>query len=554
MNTKVKKPGILKSLILLWKIMGRKERFAFIFLFLFSFISAVPYIFFNIIPALVLASACGQEVILLSINLSGLSTVALVFLLLGIHIILWIIGMLHYLSIDIFARKMICVVNAKAQDLILLERKNQDFNMTDGEVNYIVKNATDCVYQIIEPFCWNFFNCLIATVLNVIILFSIDYLVGIIGLAMIFLILIGIFVRLKIQNPIVDKIEDVNAKIGNHMLTTIQNISLITIMQSQQEEHHQLNLLNKIFFKYHKKRALTGFWYWIYIIFVEYSAIALAVYVFLTRAMDTQIVASLTMIFTILFDVQVTIESWGYEIADIQGAAIKLCNLESLNPSKESIVSASNIKSETLKNETIKTIEAIDYHVQVGKFKKIYQAKFESGKIYLLTGRSGCGKTTLINAICGLREVKNGMILINNKYSLSSLRPYTDKISYMFQNSILFDRTIEENISYPEGELNLESKKLIMKLSMKKLILQESERNNIRKSLSGGEKKRIDFIRAISKDADIYIFDEPTNELDQTNVNKVIKEIEKLKTKDKITIIISHDERILPIVDEVIVI
>lgn len=87
---------------------------------------------------------------------------------------------------------------------------------------------------------------------------------------------------------------------------------------------------------------------------------------------------------------------------------------------------------------------------------------------------------------------------------------------------------------------------------MTRVLQRESEGKDVKQMLSGGEKKRIDFIRAISKEADIYFFDEPTNELDLKNVEKVFDEIKALKEKNKICIIISHDKRILPIIDEVI--
>ena len=73
----------------------------------------------------------------------------------------------------------------------------------------------------------------------------------------------------------------------------------------------------------------------------------------------------------------------------------------------------------------------------------------------------------------------------------------------------------------------------------------------IKNALSGGEKKRITFIRCLQKDADVYILDEPTNELDESNVKKIIEQLELLKTK-AIVIIISHDKKILSISENII--
>ena len=64
--------------------------------------------------------------------------------------------------------------------------------------------------------------------------------------------------------------------------------------------------------------------------------------------------------------------------------------------------------------------------------------------------------------------------------------------------------------------------------------------------------KRLDFIRTVSKDKDIYLFDEPTNDLDSLNVEKVINTIKQMVTEDKIIIIVSHDNRCNEIATQIV--
>ena len=551
-DMKKEKVGIFKSLKLLWKLMGVKERTIFVCFFAFSWVSAIARMFFNLVPPLVLASLVGEPVKLLFIDMSNLSTLAITGILLGINFGLWILGMIHYYVIDIFARRMICVVSIKAQDLLLAKRKNLDYGMTIGEVNYIVQNATGNVYDLIEPFCWRVITNLLSVVINIVVLFMLDYTVGILGIGMILGIFLIILMRLKLQNPVVERIEETSAKVNNQILTTAQNLSLITMLRSNLEETRQLGFLNEIFYRHHKTRAKIGFWYWIAIIGFEYLSIGLAVWLFISRNGTAMAVASITMIFTILSDTQATIENWGWEIGNIQSAAIKLCNLEKLNPTKENIRQAQALKSEAIEAEQITKLEVLDMEVSLGKFRKTYEGSFESGKIYLISGQSGCGKTTFVNALCGLKEVKSGQILVNGKYPLTSLADYSNKISYMFQDTILFDRSIEKNLCYPEESMSDEGKRLVVEFDMEKLILREKSGKDVRTKLSGGEKKRIDLIRALSRDADIYLLDEPTNELDEGNVQRVLAEVEKLKARKKIVIVISHDSRIEKIADEVL--
>ena len=72
----------------------------------------------------------------------------------------------------------------------------------------------------------------------------------------------------------------------------------------------------------------------------------------------------------------------------------------------------------------------------------------------------------------------------------------------------------------------------------------------LERTLSGGEKKRINLARAFIKPADLYILDEPTNELDKKNVDIVLKILKQLK-KRAIVVVISHDARVIEISDKV---
>ena len=69
--------------------------------------------------------------------------------------------------------------------------------------------------------------------------------------------------------------------------------------------------------------------------------------------------------------------------------------------------------------------------------------------------------------------------------------------------------------------------------------------------MSGGEKKRISVARGLLRESKIYIFDEPTNDLDNKNAQNVIKQINKLK-KNAIVIVVSHDERVMKKADQLI--
>ena len=104
-------------------------------------------------------------------------------------------------------------------------------------------------------------------------------------------------------------------------------------------------------------------------------------------------------------------------------------------------------------------------------------------------------------------------------------------------------------------QLSDKAASLLKKFDLKYLLEREESdsKNSFKNNLSGGERKRISVIRAISKDAQVYILDEPTNELDEKNVKHVIKELVKL-SKQAVVIVISHDKRLLEQSENIIII
>ena len=151
----------------------------------------------------------------------------------------------------------------------------------------------------------------------------------------------------------------------------------------------------------------------------------------------------------------------------------------------------------------------------------------------------------------GLKEYKSGEIIINDKYQVNSLFFENDRVSLAFQEENLFDRNFEENVMYPQLQLNDKTKALIKDFNLQELFERNQANESIKNILSGGEKRRINLIRSFAKDAEIYIFDEPTNDLDSKNVEKVLSKISEIK-ENSIVIVVSHDKRLMEISDNVI--
>lgn len=181
--------------------------------------------------------------------------------------------------------------------------------------------------------------------------------------------------------------------------------------------------------------------------------------------------------------------------------------------------------------------------------------EIEKGEICVLLGPSGSGKSTLLNIIGGIDEADDGYIAINGETTRSMnerhLTEYRRKhLGYVFQMyNLIPNLTIRENIEIGAylGDNPLNADELI-----KTLGLQEQARK-LPNQLSGGQQQRCSIGRAIIKNPDILLCDEPTGALDYKTSKDILKLLEDVNKKYGNTIIIvTHNTAIKNIADRVI--
>ena len=143
---------------------------------------------------------------------------------------------------------------------------------------------------------------------------------------------------------------------------------------------------------------------------------------------------------------------------------------------------------------------------------KEFSAKFERGKIYCIVGKNGAGKTTLLNFLCGMMKTDSGQIKFNG------LPLKLIDMPFVRENLISF----------------VEQKEFL--------------RND---DLSGGERRKKTITAALSKNPDVLIMDEPDNNLDDVGLKFLTAAL--LDGKNfRITLLVSHEEKIFNIADEII--
>ncbi len=177
----------------------------------------------------------------------------------------------------------------------------------------------------------------------------------------------------------------------------------------------------------------------------------------------------------------------------------------------------------------------------------------EPGEFVLLTGPTGAGKTTLLKLIYREEEPTDGEIfwegLPYSSLSYNDFLKIRRKMGIIFQDLKLFeDLSVYENIklSLDLAEISLPKKraKVIIFDYLERFDL-SSKANKKVKFLSGGEKQKVGFIRAIIKDPDYIIADEPTGNIDPLSIKEILSILKELNQKGKTVLLATHDPIII---------
>ncbi|HLP10775.1 MAG TPA: ATP-binding cassette domain-containing protein [Flavobacteriales bacterium] len=180
---------------------------------------------------------------------------------------------------------------------------------------------------------------------------------------------------------------------------------------------------------------------------------------------------------------------------------------------------------------------------------KDISATFEKGKVNMIIGQSGSGKTVIAKCIVGLMEVDQGAILYDGqdfvKLDKQQRMDIRRKIGFLFQYSALFDSmTVEENVMFPMKmftEMTKEEMLDRVNFCLKRVNM--GDKNALYPSeLSGGMQKRVGIARAISLNPAYLFCDEPNSGLDPRTsivIDNLIKEI--TEEFNMTTVVISHD-------------
>ncbi len=179
----------------------------------------------------------------------------------------------------------------------------------------------------------------------------------------------------------------------------------------------------------------------------------------------------------------------------------------------------------------------------------------EKGKLIVILGPSGAGKSTLLNLLGGLDSPTSGKIKVDgkdiSKLNNDELAEYrAEKVGFIFQfYNLIPTLTVLENVSL----VNEISKKHISAKDMLEEVGLIDHINNFPSELSGGEQQRVSIARALAKNPEIVLCDEPTGALDsQTGVVVLKLLLSMCKNHNKTIVIVTHNQNIAKIADTII--
>jgi sn-glycerol 3-phosphate transport system ATP-binding protein len=171
-------------------------------------------------------------------------------------------------------------------------------------------------------------------------------------------------------------------------------------------------------------------------------------------------------------------------------------------------------------------------------------AEITDGEFIVIVGPSGCGKSTLLRMVAGLEEITGGEISIGGRV-VNKLEPAERDIAMVFQNYALYPHmSVYDNMAYglkiakvPKADIELRVQKAAKILELGELLQRKP------RQLSGGQRQRVAMGRAIVRQPQVFLFDEPLSNLDAKLRAQTRLEIQKLHTELGVTsLFVTHDQ------------
>ena len=160
-----------------------------------------------------------------------------------------------------------------------------------------------------------------------------------------------------------------------------------------------------------------------------------------------------------------------------------------------------------------------------------------AGEYGVLMGRSGCGKTTVLEAVCGLRKISGGRIILGGR-DVTQLPPAERGVGYVPQDLVLFPHlNVRRNILYGvDSSVGQDTGPVVRLLELRNVLDRDI------RALSGGELQRVALARALMMSPEVLLLDEPLTALDTNLRSRILPYLERIRDELATPMVyVSHD-------------
>jgi ABC-type multidrug transport system fused ATPase/permease subunit len=196
--------------------------------------------------------------------------------------------------------------------------------------------------------------------------------------------------------------------------------------------------------------------------------------------------------------------------------------------------------------ESIESIsfENVGFHYDTKKVLDNFSMFIKRGDMLVMMGKSGLGKTTIVNLLLGFIKPRSGEIIVNGAYACQrDIRAFRKRIAYVRQEAFILHASVKENIALRQDAYNeprlQESARIagVTKIvgSLEAVVAEDG------KNFSGGQLQRIALARALYKEPDVLVLDEPFNELDELSERQLLCELRRIADEGMIVLLITHN-------------
>lgn len=538
---------------LLWGVMTKKNKANFFWLMGLCLISSIAILIPTQMLSMIISKLAGEKVIFCGITIpDSLGYIPLICIGGAATFFMRAVRLFYKNQIELLVKRVVCNLKCESYSWLIAPRKNMDLKMTEGDAAYRMNEGTQYIIDVVA----SLFKEIIPKILSALLAFIYICLLDIkscpIAVAGIILVIVCVVVRAKVEKNISKRMEVTKSVVTNSIVNSISNLPIINLYKSMSYERAVFKEKVDTYYGQEKKYLKLRLFYWMFAILFEVVCTYGIILLCAIRTFEgTMLVGSIVIVANYVAQLFSPVQDIGVFTSKWVQCKVKMERLVELKAEDKELLPLKGFEK-----KNIDSVEFKNVNVQNGDVFMIKDVnmRFEKGKMTALYGESGCGKTTLLKVLCGLCEKLSGDIIVNDNETLPSAYTLVDDMSVVLQSAYIFNRDVKMNILYPNVEENKSSKKVIKDFGIERLYSRkynEKKQQDLEKMLSGGEKRRICITRGLIRPAKIYIFDEPTNDLDNENVERVISHIEELK-KHAIVIAVTHDKRLLDRADKLI--